>query len=244
MTAVPLTVVMPVYNEAAMLGSVLDDVTRYVLDVIEGSELVAIDDHSTDETPDVLAAASRRDHRIRVLSNDPNRGHGPSVRRGIDESSGRWILHIDSDGQIDLTEFPRLWELTEDHDLVLGVRAERNDPTHRLILTRIARLIASLMAGNRVVDANTPFKLIRRSLFDHLAPSIKPSAFAPSILIAIGAHRCGARVGEVTISHHERPHGQSTLRVGRLAAASARSALQTVEFSIHRIRPHTKGGST
>ncbi|MEO6652967.1 MAG: hypothetical protein ABIP17_09955, partial [Ilumatobacteraceae bacterium] len=84
-------------------------------------------------------------------------------------------------------------------------------------------------------DANTPFKLIRRTLFDHLAPMIPATAFAPSILIVIGAYRCGARIADVSITHLERPHGLSTLRLGRLAAAAARSAAQTIVFSIRRI---------
>jgi dolichol-phosphate mannosyltransferase len=226
---------MPVYNEAPTLETVLQDATSSVLDVIANSELIVIDDGSTDETPAILASAHDIDPRIRVLTNEPNRGHGPSVRRGIDESAGEWILHIDSDGQIELAEFPALWALTEEHDLVLGVRAERHDPTHRLLLTRVTRFTASVMARHRVADANTPFKLIRRSLFNHLSPVIQPNAFAPSILIVIGAYRSGARVGELAITHLERPHGRSTLRVGRLASAAVLSAFQTIRFSIHRI---------
>jgi len=44
--------------------------------------------------------------------------------------------------------------------------------------------------------ANVPFKLIRRDLFDHLAPFIPSDTFAPSILIVLGAHRIGARVSD------------------------------------------------
>lgn len=235
-----LTAVMPVHNEAAALGSVLDDVRRHVLDVVP-SELVAVDDQSTDETATILAAAQHDDPRIRVLTNERNRGHGPSVRRAIDASSGDWILHIDSDGQIDLSEFPRLWALIDDHDLVLGVRTRRNDPKHRLVLTRATRLLASAMARHRVVDANTPFKLIRRTLFDHLAPALPPTTFAPSILIVVGAHRCGARVGETAIAHLARPHGRSTLRVGRLARAVAVSTVQTIGFSLRQFEPYEAG---
>jgi dolichol-phosphate mannosyltransferase len=241
---VRLTVVMPVYNEAATLATVLEDVRRNILDVVENSELVVIDDRSTDETPAILAATHDFGQRMRVLTNEPNRGHGPSVRRGIDESTGEWILHIDSDGQIELAEFSALWALAKDHDLILGVRAERHDPTHRLVLTRVTRLMASVMARRRVTDANTPFKLIRRSLFDHLSPTIHPNAFAPSILVVIGAHRSGARVGELAITHLERPHGRSTLRVGRLARAAVLSAFQTILFSVRRIPKYPVEAST
>ena len=105
------------------------------------------------------------------------------------------------------------------------------------MLTRVTRAIASVLARHRIADANTPFKLIRRSLFDHLAPSIPATAFAPSILVAIGALRADARVAEIPITHIARPYGRSTLRLFRLAGAAARCTGQTVRFAIRRIRP-------
>jgi len=82
-----------------------------------------------------------------------------------------------------------------------------------------------------VQDANVPFKLIHRSLYEHLAPTIPPTAFAPSILLVLGAYRSGGRVAEVEITHFPRQHGRSTLRLGRLGIAAGRSTLQTLRFA-------------
>ena len=239
MTSVRLTVVMPVYNEAAALSAVLGDITTHVLDSVTDCELLVVDDNSTDASTSILADAQSRDPRIRVLSNSANLGHGPSVRRGIDESTSEWILHLDSDGQFDLAEFPRLWELADDHDLVLGIRSERHDPFHRIVLTQATRALASVLSRHRVRDANTPFRLVRRSLFDHLRPAIPADTFAPAIAVVIGAYRSGARVTDVEVTHLARPHGRSTLRVGRLARAAATSALQTIVISSRRFSPFT-----
>lgn len=225
-----LSVVMPVYNEASVLSTVIEDITTYVLDTVPESELVVVDDNSNDRSPQILADARDRDPRVRVLTNETNRGHGPSVRRGIDESTGDWILHLDSDGQFDLAEFPRLWALANDHDLVLGVRSERNDPFHRIVLTRATRVLASALARHRIRDANTPFRLVRRPLFDHLRPAIPADTFAPAIAVVVGAYRSGARVADVEVSHLARPHGRSSLRLGRLARAAATGAVQTIAF--------------
>jgi len=227
----PLSVIMPVYNESAEVGSVIADVSTHVLDVVPGSEFVIVDDCSTDETPAILRAAAEQDARVRVLSNVINMGHGPSVRRGLDESTGEWILHLDSDGQIDITEFSILWSRRDSSDLVLGVRDQRHDPFVRLALTRLTRVMVSVLARERVRDANTPFRLISRQLFDHLAPAIPRDAFAPSVLVSLGAHRCDARVTELPITHFARPHGSSTLHLRRLTTAVWRSAVQTVQFS-------------
>jgi glycosyltransferase involved in cell wall biosynthesis len=222
---------MPVYNEAAVVADVVADVRRHILDEVPFSELVLVDDHSTDDTRDVLGSIALDNPRIRVLVNDVNVGHGPTVRRALDASVGEWIFHLDSDGQVDVSEFATLWGLRANHDLVLGVRAARRDPVHRLVLTRATRALVSVLARRRVHDANVPFKLIRRSLYEHLAPTIPLTAFAPSILLVLGAHRCGARVAEVEITHYSRQHGRSTLRLGRLGVAAGRSTLEALRFA-------------
>ncbi|HQZ35601.1 MAG TPA: glycosyltransferase family 2 protein [Ilumatobacteraceae bacterium] len=226
-----LSVVMPVYNEEAVIDEVLTEVRREVLDRVPDSELVVIDDCSTDQTALALERASASDARIRVLTNGVNAGHGVSVRRGFDAARGEWIFQIDSDGQVDLSQFPTLWQQRADGDLLIGVRAERHDPRHRLVLTAVTRVIVSTLARRWLRDANVPFKLVRSSLFRHLAPFIPSDAFAPSILIALGAARTGARVTEMEIRHLPRAHGQSTLRVWRLARACLRSGWQTIRFS-------------
>lgn len=230
-----LSVVMPVYNEEAVLDTVLAEVLREVLDRVPGSELVVINDCSTDQTASALERASARDSRIRVLTNSANAGHGISVRRGFDAARGEWIFQIDSDGQVDLVQFDELWRQRANSDLLIGVRAVRHDPRHRLVLTAITRVIVSTLAGRWLRDANVPFKLLRGSLFRHLAPFIPDDAFAPSILIALGAARTGARVTEMEIRHLPRSHGQSTLRVWRLARACLRSGWQTLRFSARRL---------
>lgn len=237
MSQVPcsLSVVMPVYNEEAVIDEVLADVAHEILDRVPGSELVVVDDCSTDQTSTALAAAMARDPRIRVLTNPENAGHGVSVRRGFDAARGEWIFQIDSDGQVDLAQFGDLWQRREDSDLLIGVRAVRHDPRHRLVLTAITRVIVSLLARRWLRDANVPFKLVRSSLIRHLAPYMPPDAFAPSILLALGAARSGARIAEMEIRHLPRLHGQSTLRVWRLARACLRSGWQTLVFSSRRL---------
>jgi dolichol-phosphate mannosyltransferase len=241
-TAPTLSVVMPVYNEAPSIADVVRDISRYVLDEVPGSELVVVDDRSTDETGAVLDELARADARIRLLVNDVNMGHGRSVRRAIDESCGDWIFHLDSDGQVDVAEFALLWARRFDDDLILGVRVDRHDPFARLVLTRITRLLVSALARRWVRDSNAPFKLVHRPLFDHLATTIPTSAFAPSILIVLGAHRCGAAVSEVPITHFARAHGRSTLHPWRLTKAVARSGVETLRFNWRPHAPYARAG--
>ena len=240
MSRPPLSVVMPVYNEAAGVKDVVTDVVASVLDAVPGSELVIVDDRSTDDTLAILRELAALDPRIRVLANDVNVGHGRSVRRGMDATTGEWIFHLDSDGQVVVSEFALLWERRDQGELVLGVRVSRQDPLHRRMLTRVTRALVSALARQPVRDANVPFKLIQRSLYEHLQPSIPETTFAPSILLVLGAHRSGARVTEVPTTHLPRAHGQSTLRPARLAKVIVRCARETLQFTRRPVAPHVR----
>ncbi len=235
--AVSLSVVLPVYNEAAGVATVIDEILTHILDRVPGSELVVVDDHSTDDSVSILRRYSRNDPRIRLIVNAENEGHGPSVRRAIDASVGAWIFHLDSDGQVDVAEFEQLWPRRCDHDLVLGTRRKRHDPRHRLVLTWVTRIFVSVLARRRVPDANVPFKLVRRELFEHLRPFTPASSFAPSILLVLGALRSGARVCEIDTTHLARRHGRSTLDVRRLGRAVARCTRETMLFARRPIPP-------
>jgi len=230
---------MPVYNEAANLDTVLGQVRERVLDMIPGSELIVVDDRSTDTSPHLLAVAAAHDPRITVLTNDANRGHGPSVRAGWQHAEAPWILTLDSDGQVDLSSFPQLWEVRDQHDLVLGARVGRHDPAHRKLVTLATRVLAGAVARRGITDANTPFKLIRGSLWDHVGPAVPYDAFAPTVLLVVAAIKARARVTEVPVVQLPRLHGRSTLKAGTLAKALFQCTRETFGAARAPISPYS-----
>ena len=236
--AIVLSVVMPVYNEVAGVERAIDHAVRHILDEVPGSELVVVDDCSTDGSGEIIQRLAAADRRIRLLRNEENRGHGPSIRWGMDEAQGAWIFQLDSDGQVEVSEFGLIWRNRHGSDLVLGVRARRRDPLHRLVLTRLTRAMVSVLARRRVADANVPFKLIRRELYEHLRPLVPSDVFAPSILIVLGALRSGAAVREMEVIHLPREHGTSTLNLRRLWSVVARCAWETLRFSRRPVAPY------
>jgi dolichol-phosphate mannosyltransferase len=230
-----LSVVVPVWNEEATIGALVEELDAQLPGWSESVEIIVVDDASSDKTPVILASLADGRSRLRVLRSNENRGHGASVLRGLTEASGDWIFHIDSDGQFVVSEFTELWERRHQFDLVLGRRVHRHDPVHRLVLTRVVAAAVSLLAGRRLRDPNVPFKLFRRTLWEDVRPFLPDGSLAPSILIAAGAVVRGWRVGEVPVSHLERPAGRSTLRALRLLRFSARGLRQLLRF---RLRLH------
>jgi dolichol-phosphate mannosyltransferase len=224
---------MPVWNEATVIEEVLAELDRDVVSRFAGAvRATVVDDCSTDGSGDVLDRLAAAYDWLDVVRATENRGHGPSVREGLARSSGEWLFVLDSDGNIPAADFWRLWEARAQADLVLGVRVNRRDARHRLLLTRAVRIVVSRLAGRPLQDANVPFRLLRRAVWDDLSPFVGADALAPSIMVSLGAALRGRRVVEVPVEHRPRPGDASSLRRIRLLRFSARGLVQLVRFRV------------
>ena len=227
-----LSVVIPVWNEEGVIGELIRELDAEIGPRFERLQIVVVDDASTDATPSILKGLGSLDGRLHVLRAERNRGHGPSVVRGLEHAEGDWILQLDSDGQFVVAELWTLWERRANADLVLGVRVDRRDPRHRRVLSCVVSIAVSLLAGRRLRDPNVPFRLLRRSLWDDLSRFVPQDALAPSILVALAASVRGYRVVEQPVTHLGRTKGQSSLRALRLLRFSLRGLAQLVRFRL------------
>jgi dolichol-phosphate mannosyltransferase len=237
--ATNLSIVVPVYNEAGMIETLVRDLEREVAPVVGEIEAIFVDDASTDETPEILDRLAVERPWLQVEHVPQNAGHGAAVLSGLGHARGEWIFQIDSDGQFIVAEFSRLWERRRDSDLALGVRAHRHDPAHRLALSRAVSLATSMLAGTRIPDANTPFRLVRRTLWEDLRDLIPAGTLAPNIFVTLGSAVRGWRVAEVSVTHLARERGTSTLRSLRLLRFSLRGLRQLVAFRLS-MRRHVR----
>jgi dolichol-phosphate mannosyltransferase len=227
-----LSIVLPAHNEEGAIVTVVEEVGSAIAARFERAEIVVVDDASTDGTAAALAELAAQDGRLRVLRSETNRGHGPSVLRGLAAARGDWIFQLDSDGQSVVPEFWDLWDRHRDADVILGFRRHRRDPVHRLALSRVVAVVVSSLAGRRLHDPNVPFRLFRRVVWEDLRTLVGETALAPSILMSMGAALRGWRIVEVPVSHRARRHGRSSLRAVRLVAFSLRGLAELVRFRV------------
>jgi dolichol-phosphate mannosyltransferase len=234
-----LSVVVPAYNEEAEIEALVLDLERDVVGRYGDVEVIVVDDCSTDATPLILDGLTESRQWLTVVHAERNAGHGPSVVAGLERATGAWIFQLDSDRQFVVAELAELWRVREEADLVLGVRVERRDPRHRILLSAAVRLVVSILAGRRLQDANVPFRVFRRELWDELRPLIGPETLAPSIFLVVGAAVRGRRIVEVPVTHLPRAGGTSTLRAWRLVSFSLRGLRQLLAFrrELRRSRP-------
>lgn len=226
---------MPVYNEEGAIVAAVDEVRQFVLSYVPDSELVVVDDGSRDATGRLLDEAAAADPRIRVI-HQANGGHGAALLAGLKAARGDCLFLIDSDRQIPLDGFQAAWShITSGRDAVFGVRRRRYDPVLRLYLSRLIRHSVNALFGVRLHDANAPYKLFRRALWEDARDCVPDGTLAPSMFLAIVARSRGYDVLEIDVTHKERDTGEVTLRKFKLLKFCAKGLSQLMSL-IGRVR--------
>jgi glycosyltransferase involved in cell wall biosynthesis len=125
MSSVPpeLSIVIPSFNEELRLPVTLAEISAYIRASKRETEVIVVDDGSTDRTADVANSFRSEIQRLRVIANKKNRGKGYSVRHGMLEARGRIVLFTDADLSAPIDEADKLLAALADHDVAIGSRA-------------------------------------------------------------------------------------------------------------------------
>ena len=158
-----VSLIVPAYNEAANIGDVLTRVFELPL----RAEVIAVDDGSTDGTPDVLRSFEDS-HGITVLRHERNRGKGAAVRTGIARSTGDIVLIQDADMEYDPADVVELIRPIVDGyaDVVYGSRLTGGRPQRaymfwHLVGNRMLALLTNLLWNTTLTDMETGYKAFR-----------------------------------------------------------------------------------
>lgn len=229
-TKQPVSIVIPVYNEEQILERTIREHHSEIIEQLPGSEMIVVDDCSTDNSPVILKKLQSELSNIYVLRPKQNGGHGRALRLGLENVKNDLIFHTDSDYQNNPKDFWKLYQAIKSCDLVIGYRAVRHDPLYRLLLTRVVRLANILLFGLNLRDANSPFKIIRKEPMTQCLELIKPDAFAPSIMLAITAKKLGYKVSELPVEHFPRKTGRVTIANLKIIKVSLRGLSEILDL--------------
>jgi dolichyl-phosphate beta-glucosyltransferase len=201
-----LSVVIPAYNEEDRLGHSLQRIAEYVDGAEIDTELLVVDDGSKDGTGR-LATSALSGRRGRVLTNPENRGKGYSVRRGVLEATGSWVLMTDADLSSPIEEYAKLAQAARDHDLdvAFGSRAlpDSDVQVHQHVVResmgKTFNLLIRTMTGMSHRDTQCGFKLIDRRRTRPLFERMVIDRFAFDVELLFLCERFGLSVREVPV---------------------------------------------
>jgi len=222
-----LSVVIPVHNEAANLPELVARIEQTLAGLEGGSEIVVVDDGSTDDTFVALRRLHAGHPRLRVIRLRTNFGQSAALAAGFDAAKGEVVVTMDGDLQNDPADIPALLaRLEEGYDVVSGWRRPRQDPFWRRRLPSVlANWLISRITGVALHDYGCALKAYRREVLDHIELYGEMHRFLPAL-----AKWVGAAVAEVPVRHHPRRQGRSKYGLGRTPRVLL--DLLTVKFMI------------
>jgi glycosyltransferase involved in cell wall biosynthesis len=202
---VEISVVLPVYNEAASIAEVIH-IARDVLTKLGCSfEILVVDDASTDGSADLARAAGAR-----VISHPCNLGNGAAVKTGLRHAAGKITVLLDGDGQHDPMDIPRLLQkLGEGYDMAVGSRCSKSQASlGRTMANALYNRIASWMTGHCIQDLTSGFRAAYTKKF-HEFLHLLPNGFSYPTTVTMAFFRSGYPVAYVPITAAKR-HADSS----------------------------------
>ena len=204
---IELSIIVPIYNEEESLPVLHDEIDRALAEMGEKgqhSEIVLVDDCSTDASLGVMRELLRKDSRVRLVKFRRNFGQTAALAAGFDMSRGRVVITLDGDLQNDPADIPMMVkELDKGYDVVAGWRKKRHDG---YILRRLPSIVANrligIVTGVTIHDTGCTLKAFRRELFLDV-----PRFNGMHRFMATLARYRGAAVREVEVNHRPRTAG-------------------------------------
>jgi glycosyltransferase involved in cell wall biosynthesis len=204
-----LSIVMPAYNEALRLATSLPTVVDYLGKNWPESELIIVDDGSTDETAAVAHDILDNNGSVRtsIISYKSNLGKGRAVRLGLQAARGDIALFSDVDLSTPITEVPKLTEpiARGDFDVAFGSRAlDRSligvhQPWRREQGGRMFNLVVRLATGLPFWDTQCGFKAFRMKVCRPIVEAATVDRFGFDVELLYVAYRAGLRLKEIPV---------------------------------------------
>lgn len=207
-----LTVVIPAYNESRRLPPTLRTVERFLREGNRRSELIIVDDGSSDDTAAGVDQMIREGLKLHLLRHDGNRGKGAAVRTGMLAASGDIVLFTDADLSTPIEDVERLIAALEaGADVAIGSRAldrsliEVPQPWIRDRMGRVFNLFVQAILLPGLKDTQCGFKAFRRDAARDLFGATEADGFEFDTEVLYRAKRSGLRIREIPVHWRNNP---------------------------------------
>ena len=211
-----LSIIIPVLNEEDSLRELHRQIDAVVTAEAIETEILFIDDGSTDSSRQVIESLAADDDRVFGIRFRRNFGKAAALTAGLSALRGDVVVQMDADLQDDPAEIPgflaqlRTDDNADGFDVVNGWKQRRLDPWHKVYPSKVFNGLVGLLTGLKLHDHNCGLKAFRAEVAEELNLYGEMHRFVPVL-----AHARGFSVTERAVNHRPREHGVSKYGVRR-----------------------------
>lgn len=199
-----LTIIVPAYDEEDNIDALEKRLGAFLPKSALKTCLLFVNDGSKDNTLQRLKEICGRNKDFHYISFERNCGLSAAIKAGIDECESEYVGYIDADLQTDPEDFNLLIPGLKDHELVMGIRANRRDSAFKKLQSKIANGFRRSMTGDGVQDTGCPLKIIKTANAKRIPMFTGMHRFLPALI-----QLQEGRVLQVPVRHYPRTAGVS-----------------------------------
>jgi dolichyl-phosphate beta-glucosyltransferase len=213
-----LTIVIPAHNETLRLPDTLNEVVRFVKAQKYITELLVVENASTDDTYDLAMQICKGIPQARVLQ-EPVKGKGQAVKRGMLAARGEYCLIFDADLAMPVSEIPKfLPPALIDCDISIASREARgaqryNEPLYRHLIGRVFNFLVRILVLPGLQDTQCGYKCFRSSVIEAVFKRQSMTGWAFDVELLAIARQQGFSLKEVPIEWYYGPHSRMRMFV-------------------------------
>lgn len=199
-----ITIIVPVFNEEDNMQALEQRLLAWLPSSPIKTCILFIDDGSTDASLSRIREICDRNPDFFYIAFRQNFGLSAAIKAGIDAAQSEFVGYIDADLQTDPEDFNILIPHLKDHELVMGIRANRKDSGWKKFQSRFANGFRRMMTGDNATDTGCPLKVMRTANARRV-PFVKGMhRFLPALF---GLQGC--KIKEIPVRHYPRVAGKS-----------------------------------
>lgn len=198
-----ISVIVPILNEQSVVKNTIEKIKK----IVPGSEIIAINDGSNDDTYKILKTIDD----IKIIHHPYTLGYGASLKDGIKTATGKLIVITDADGTYPIDDIPKLLKYSDRYDMVVGARigSKVHIPFFRRPAKWIIKVLASFLVGKKIPDINSGLRVFNKEkAFEFM--NLYPSGFSFTTTITLSFFTNDYTIKYIPINYFKRT-GKSTI---------------------------------
>ena len=203
-----ISIVLPTYNEEAVIGTTLERVLNVMSEWGEDFEVLVVNDGSRDRTGYIVAAVMEVEPRVRMVTHEHNQGYGAALVSGFAAATKELTFFMDADGQFDINDLRAFFLFIDRYDAVIGYRINRQDSSMRKLNAWGWKLLISWVLDVHVRDIDCAFKLLHTDFLHQHLLQTRGAMINAELLYTL--QQAGGIYKELSVHHLPRQAGRAT----------------------------------